>query len=198
MPRDWETRYQKEDMPWDSGRPSDMLVRLIEEETIRPCRALELGSGTGTNAIHLARLGFDMTGVDISAKAIELAKAKAADAGIAVRWIAGDLLRINSLGEPFDFVFDRGCYHCVREETESDYVEFLRNNLKPDGQALILAGNDREPKAEHGPPVVSEAEIRDAFRDGFKIDRLEEFRFQTHEGETFAPLAWMILLRRTG
>lgn len=198
MARDWEARYQQEDMPWDSGRPSDMLVRLVEDKTIRPCRALELGSGTGTNAIYLANVGFEVTGLDMSAKAVDLARAKAADAEISVRWIAGDILKIGSLADPFDFVFDRGCFHCVREENEADYVDFLRNNLRCNGQALILTGNDREPKAEHGPPVVSETEIRTAFNDGFNIDRLEEFRFQTHEGESFAPLAWMILLRRNG
>jgi len=46
----WDTRYREGDSPWDTGQPSGELLRVLREERIAPCRALELGCGTGTGA----------------------------------------------------------------------------------------------------------------------------------------------------
>ena len=62
--RDWNARYLSGELPWDSGLPSRELQRVLEEQKIAPGRALELGCGTGTNAIELARRGFDVTAVN--------------------------------------------------------------------------------------------------------------------------------------
>ena len=56
-------RYFK--APWDIG-PRDELVRLVENRSIQPGRAIDLGCGTGANAIFLAQYGFEVTGVDIT------------------------------------------------------------------------------------------------------------------------------------
>ena len=65
----WEERYRKGETPWDTGHPSTELQRVIREEKIRPCRAIELGCGTGNNAVWLAQQGFDVTAVDLSSLA---------------------------------------------------------------------------------------------------------------------------------
>ena len=59
--RDWHKRYSDKDTPWDSGQPSRELERILEEGWIKPCRVLELGCGTGTNAVYLAQRGFEVT-----------------------------------------------------------------------------------------------------------------------------------------
>src|SRR5262249_33991589 len=111
----WQGRYQTGDTPWDTGRPSSMLMQVMAEEKIAPCRAIELGCGTGTNCVWLAQQGFQVVGVDLSPLAIEQAKQRAAHAGAAIDFLAGDLLGLPDLGEPFRFFFDRGCYHVVRK-----------------------------------------------------------------------------------
>jgi methylase of polypeptide subunit release factors len=66
-----------EPLPWDTGRPDSMLVEMIASRAIASGRTLEVGCGTGTNAIYLAQHGFEVVGVDISPLAVESARAKA-------------------------------------------------------------------------------------------------------------------------
>jgi len=82
-----------------------MLVEMIESHAIAPGRTLELGSGTGTNAIYLVQRGFDVVGVDISPLAVEQARAKAHGC---CRFETIDFLNEVPPGGPFQFVFDRG------------------------------------------------------------------------------------------
>src|SRR5260221_2220074 len=110
----WESRYTgTEAPPWDTGRASAELFRRISSAGIAPCRAVELGCGTGTNAVWLAQRGFDVTAVDISPTALERARQRAAAAGVVVRLVAADVTALPDLGPPFEFFFDRGCYHAV-------------------------------------------------------------------------------------
>ena len=74
----WNDSYASgEPLPWDTGTPDPMLVELIEARAITLGRALDVGCGSGTNAIYLAEHGFEVVGVDISPVAIENARAKA-------------------------------------------------------------------------------------------------------------------------
>ncbi|MBX3438626.1 MAG: class I SAM-dependent methyltransferase [Planctomycetaceae bacterium] len=194
--RDWNHRYESGDLPWDSGIPSRELFRVLDEQSIPAGRALELGCGTGTNAIALAARGFQVTAVDCSPRALELARAKAAEAGVNVHWVQADVQRFGDALEPFEFVFDRGCYHCCRRVDLAGYRQTLDHITRPGSRLLILAGNANEQSAE-GPPRVSEQEIRNEFGDPFRILGLREFRFQDRGGAD-GPLGWSILLDRIG
>ena len=79
----WEEMYQAGTPPWDTGRPSSELIRVVQAKKIGPCRAIELGCGTGTNVVWLAQRGFDVTGVDLAPLAIQRANRRAAEAGVA-------------------------------------------------------------------------------------------------------------------
>src|SRR5438046_3594526 len=121
----WDNRYREGDSPWDTGRPSSELQRLLQEENVRPCRALELGCGTGTNAVWLAQQGYDVTAVDLAPLALERAEVRAKAAGVKVRFVAADVLDPPDLGGPFPFFFDRGCYHVVRRVDVGRYLQTL-------------------------------------------------------------------------
>ncbi|NIP43326.1 MAG: methyltransferase domain-containing protein, partial [candidate division Zixibacteria bacterium] len=62
------------DIPWNRTHPPDMLVEMVEGGAVRPCRALDIGCGTGNYSLYLAGRGFEVTGVDLSAGAIDLAR----------------------------------------------------------------------------------------------------------------------------
>src|SRR5438552_11989125 len=115
-PRDWNQRYVAGDTPWDSGQPSAELIRVLREWNIGPCRALEMGCGTGENAVYLAQQGFDVTAFDLAPLAVERAQAKMHEAGVKVRLLTADVLDLPDVGPPFSFVFDRGLYHVVRRD----------------------------------------------------------------------------------
>jgi methyl halide transferase len=192
----WEQKYREGDSPWDTGLPSSELIRVVAEEPIRPCRAIDLGCGTGTNAVWLAQGGFKVTAVDLSPLAIARAKQRAAEAGVSVRLLAADLHNpLDDLGGPFDFFFDRGCYHVVRRVSAGQYVKTLLRISRPGSVGLVLAGNARETHSR-GPPVVTEEEIRTELGQAFMIAWLREFRFDQSPGSDIQPLGWSCFLKR--
>src|SRR5205823_4770937 len=98
----WENRYRAgERPPWDTGRVSAELVRRLTQFPVPPGRAVELGCGTGTNAVWLAQHGFEVTAIDISPTAIAQAEQSARGAGVAVRFLAADVTELPDLGLPF-------------------------------------------------------------------------------------------------
>jgi methyl halide transferase len=116
-----------------------MLVEMIESRAITPGAALEVGCGTGTNAIYLAQHGFEVLGVDISPLAVESARAKAR---AHCRFETVDFLHETPPGGPFEFVFDRGCFHTFDED--EDRARFARNvaaGLVDGGLWLSLIGS---------------------------------------------------------
>ena len=192
----WDERYATGDTPWETGQPSSELQRVVAEVPIYPGRALELGCGTGANAVWLAQQGFDVTALDLSPRAIERAQKRADQAGARVRFLVADVLRpMTEVAGLFDFFFDRGCYHVVRRESVAGYLETLRQLTRPGTLGLVLAGNAREPH-DPGPPVVSEAEIRAELGSLFDIVHLREFRFDQVEAVGVRFLGWSCLLRR--
>ena len=77
----WNESYASgEPLPWDTGTPDPLLVEMIESRAIAPGRTLEVGCGTGTNAIFLAQHGFDVLGVDISASPSRMRAPRRTDA----------------------------------------------------------------------------------------------------------------------
>ncbi len=194
MAGDWDQRYRDGETPWNTGRPSVELQSMLDEYAIAPCRALEIGCGAGVNAVYLAQRGFEVTAFDVSATAIEAARRRARDKHVDCRFLVASAIEPPDLGAPFDFVFDRGCFHVVRELDERAVVNHLKRWLAPDGRLLVLTGNANEENHE-GPPRLTEDEVRAAFEITFDIVQLRAFRFDAELDSGFRPLAWSILMR---
>jgi len=195
-PIHWDDRYAKGDTPWETGQASSELRRVLAEVLIQPCRAVELGCGTGTSAVWLAQQGFDVTALDLSPLAIERARQRAEEGGVTVRFLVADVLHPPAdLIGPFDFFFDRGCYHAVRREDPVAYLQTLRQLTHPGTVGLDLTGNSREPHSP-GPPVVTEQQIRAELGSLFDIVQLREFRFDQVEADGTRFLGWSCLVRR--
>ena len=139
--QDWNQHYVDGELPWDSGVPSKELIRVLDAGSIKPGRAAELGCGTGTNAIYLASRRFDVTGFDFSAAAVAAARQKAADAKAKVNFAEADLCHFTLDVPPFDFVFDRGCYHAARRIDQSGFIKTLKRLTHPGTRFLLLTGN---------------------------------------------------------
>src|SRR5262249_44366923 len=122
----WDASYRGGNRPfWDAGKPSGELRRVVEQGIVPPGSAVDLGCGTGTDAIYLASKGFDVTAIDIAPTALSRAREKAEQAGVKVRWLLASVLAPPQLS-PFDFIFDRGCYHEVRFDNARAYVETVK------------------------------------------------------------------------
>ncbi len=116
--RAWNESYASGELPWDTGLPEPWLVDFVLSGGVKVGRALEIGAGTGTNAIWLAERGFDVLGVDISPLAVEQARAKVQNRDLRCRFAPLDFLVTAAPDGPFDFIFDRGCFHVFDEQEE--------------------------------------------------------------------------------
>jgi methyl halide transferase len=192
---DWNDRYRDGNLPWDTGRPSTELQRVLSQNNIRPCRALDLGCGTGTNSVWLAQQGFEVTGIDVAPLAVERAERRAHADGVKVHFVVADVLQLPGLNGPFAFFFDRGCYHAVRRNAPQQYAPAVARQLAFGARGLILAGNAREPH-DPGPPVVTEEQIRDELGREFQILDLYEFRFDEAPGVPERFLGWSCLIEK--
>jgi SAM-dependent methyltransferase len=192
---DWNDRYRDGNLPWDTGQPSSELQFVLSRRAIQPCRALDIGCGTGSNSIWLAERGFEVTGIDVAPLAIERANERARAAGVEVQFSVADVLQLPDFDEPFEFFFDRGCYHAVRRDAPEKYAPAVARQITSGGHGLILAGNAREPH-DPGPPVVTEEQIRDELGLAFQILDLHEFRFDEAPGVPERFLGWSCLLKK--
>ncbi|MGZ4533283.1 MAG: class I SAM-dependent methyltransferase [Mycobacteriaceae bacterium] len=68
--------------PWDTGQPQPAIVRLAAEAA---GAVLDVGCGTGENALHVASLGLSVLGVDVAETALAIARAKAHDRATGIR-----------------------------------------------------------------------------------------------------------------
>ncbi|WP_239161392.1 class I SAM-dependent methyltransferase [Acrocarpospora phusangensis] len=113
--------YRLARMPWEMG-PRQELVELVSGGRLLPCRALDLGCGTGANAIYLARHGFDVTGVDFAPAALAKARRAAAAAGVAVRFVEDDLTGLRNRYGEFDLLVDYGTLDDLSQDNRARYV----------------------------------------------------------------------------
>jgi SAM-dependent methyltransferase len=185
----WDSAYRAGGQPgWDTGIVAPALKQAVESGAIKPCRTVDLGCGSGTNAIYLASQGFDVTGIDVAPTALGIAADKAAKAGVRVRWVLADVLALPEL-EPFDLVFDRGCYHNVRYVDAAGFVASLRQLTHPGTRCLILSCN------RDGPPGVREHHMRSDFSALFDFEWLRDSGVESRDG-TVRRESWSLMLRR--
>lgn len=191
----WEERYTAEKPPWDTGQPDRHLLDLITTQPVSACRTLEIGCGTGTNAVWLAGQGFDVTAIDLSPTAIDAAKARAGELGLDCSFSVGDIMTASIDGAPFELVFDRGCFHCFFKDVErARFAEQVEAHLAPGGLWFSLAGSTDGPARDHGPPRCSARDVATAVEERFEILSLVSTHF---EAKIPSPArAWRGLYRR--
>ena len=188
-------RYKTGDTPWDFGQPDFNLIQAVTDNRIAGCRALDVGCGTGDNAIWLARNGFQVTGADVSDIALNKAREKTAKAGVACSFVIADFLKNRIEGAPFGFVFDRGCFHTF--DSKSDKRRFARSvadHLEEAGLWLTITGNADESGREQGPPQLTAAEIVQAVEPHFEVLSLASSHFGSNDPNP--PRAWRCLMRK--
>jgi len=167
----WDAVYADDSAPWDIGRPQSAFVRLADAGEIRS-PVLDSGCGTGEHALMLAAREHEVLGVDLSEVAIERARQKAAERGIAARFEVGDVLELATLGRRFATIVDNGVFHVFDDEDRPRYVRSLADAAEPGAVLHLMCFSEHTPGIA-GPRRVTQAELRDAFADGWQIARIE-------------------------
>ena len=152
---------------WDTPTPDELRAAIEGENALPPGRALDLGCGTSTNVIYLARHGWDATGVDFSAKAIRLATQKAEGVPGAT-FVVADVTELakSGISGPFDLAVDNGCYHTLAADQKSAYVREVAAVMKPGAPLMMWEGIRMRPD-----------DIPNRFGNDFIVERVHEKNF---------------------
>ena len=191
---DWDTAYRQGTPPWDVGRPHAELTRVLDEYRLRPQTVLEVGCGTGADAIVLARRRFEVTAVDCSPIAIERARLRAERSDAVLRFVLDDIFDFARTSGQFDLVYDAGLYHAMRLVNIERYLDMLWRVTRPGSYFFCLAGAPSEP-LEDGPPQVTDDEMHSELGRLFEFVHVRPTRLEgANPNQTYA--GWSCLMLR--
>jgi 2-polyprenyl-3-methyl-5-hydroxy-6-metoxy-1,4-benzoquinol methylase len=183
--------------PWDIDGPQPDLARLLDAGLIQG-RVLDVGCGTGENALHFASRGVDVTGLDASDVAITRARAKARQRGLRARFIQGDARQLSTLGETFDTITDSGLLHVFSDQEMRQVIRGIHAVLRPSGTYWLMCFSEHATLP--GPRRLARQRIATLFKDGWEIRSIEPAKFEViggrhHEGDRTAA-AWLAGIER--
>jgi ubiquinone/menaquinone biosynthesis C-methylase UbiE len=189
--RNWEkiySDYHLTEIPWHSDKPDQELIDLIESKEINPSLVLDVGSGSGTDAIYFASIGCEVTAIDISHEAIKIAQERAEKAKVKVNFIAANFMEFDFQDQRFDFISDRGCFHHIHPNDREIFAVRINDLLKNNGFYFLRCWSDKEEETERGPYRLSKDEIRNTFLKFFKVGEIKDFRFGGRGARGYACL----------
>jgi SAM-dependent methyltransferase len=190
-------------IPWNQTEPPQLLVSAVESGRIKPCRVVDLGCGAGNYAVWLADKGFDVTGLDISEKAIGFARDLAASKGVTCTFDTVDLLGdLSGYYSSFDLAYDWELLHHIFPEDRPRYVKNVHDLLGFGGTYVSLCFSDKDAsfggKGKYRNTTIgtklyfsSELELRDLFAPHFDILELKTVEIPGKRGPHLANEAWL-------
>jgi SAM-dependent methyltransferase len=172
-------RYLEGTTPWDTGiSPPELLEAISGPQALPPGGALDLGCGTGTNSLALAKLGWQVLGVDFAEPAITQANIRAANEqeeiarkGGSVRFVCADVTRLEAPTKPYTLVLDLGCLNGIPSVLRSTYAQIVVEQAAPG--ALFLLYTHLPHPDRSGPLGCTPQEIDELFARIFTLERRE-------------------------
>lgn len=164
--------------PWDIGEPQPEVVRLAEHGKVLGT-VLDVGCGPGHNAVFLASRGHAVTGVDGSETAIGQAREHARYKGVDVRFLICEATSLAELDQRYDTILDNALYHCLPEESRTDYATALQRVAKPGARLHLFCAADRRPSFA-GPAAVSRDNLRTHLGTCWTIESIETAHYTAH------------------
>jgi SAM-dependent methyltransferase len=165
--------------PWDIDGPQPALARIANASLITG-RVLDIGCGTGENALFFASLRLEVTGLDVSGAALAKARAKARERGLSARFIQGNVLRLAELDETFDTVTDSGLLHVLSDHEMEQVIRGIHAVLVPGGSYWLMCFS--ELANIPGPRRLTRDDIVRLFSDRWRIESIEEVHFELVPG----------------
>ncbi|MEM7602059.1 MAG: methyltransferase domain-containing protein [Verrucomicrobiota bacterium] len=178
---DWEDCYLNEHTPWDKGGAAPPLIEWINNNPDQFAGDILVpGSGKGHDGAALSNLTHaeQITGIDISPKAVELANSETRTERFHTE--LGDLFDLPvKYQAAFDWVWEHTCFCAIEPEMRDLYVESVHRALKPSGQLLGVFYRDpydEEHRPGQGPPHgTTVEELLKRFEESGKFEIVENY-----------------------
>ena len=179
----WNQAYQDRSFlfRWDYDFASPELIdTLVTLPFKKGDRALDLGCGGGRDAIYLAQSGFEVSAIDLSLAAIEVATQRASEAVVFVSWHVGDVLALPFADMSFDLVTDRACFHHIPTVARPKYASEVARVLKPGGVLFLRGASYSRDDSYY---EVTQETVSAAFSEsGFDIGQVHPIRLANNAG----------------
>lgn len=181
--------------PWEIDTPQLAIVKLEQAGKIIG-DVLDIGCGTGCNAIYLAERGHHVTGFDLIPQAIEQANARLAGRPLPVRFLTASALKLPDLGQLFDTAIDAGVFHVFNDKDRLRYSENVHRCLKPGARLYLICFSEHQTGTE-GPRRMTQQDIRDSFTNGWKVESIEPSVYLT-QPQFYGPArAWLAQIQKS-
>ena len=171
----YELGYRYARMPWEMG-PREELVGLVDSGRIAPCRTIDLGCGTGCNAIFMAQQGFEVTGVDFAPPAIERARRRANRARVKTQFVVDDLTNLRKVSGTFDFLVDYGTLDDLGPAGRDLYMQNVLSLTHPGSEFFLWCFEWLSRWWERMMPIMpapfEPGEVERRFGEHFVVERL--------------------------
>ncbi len=195
----YKEQYKAKTTPWDIKRPDFNLIDVVNKHPIEKCKALDVGCGSGHNSIWLAQNEFLVTGIDTSEIALQKAKENAARDNVNCTFLLLDFFEEDIPGLPFNFIFDRGCFHSYDSDNErKKFAKRIAYHLDETGLWFAIVGSADEPPRGPdplaGPPRRSARDVIIAVEPIFEILSLTASHFESNRPNP--PRAWACLMKK--
>ena len=168
-PEAWDNRYQTKTDRWDLGCPAPPFIQLLDSpHAPKAGRIAVLGCGSGQDAMLFATAGFEVVGFDFAPSAIDKATAAVRSRGLQnIQFLQRNIFEIEpEFNNHFDYVLEHTCFCAIDPLLRSDYVQTVKQLLKPGGTLIGLFYTHNR---SGGPPFgVKPKEVLDYFKLDFK------------------------------
>ena len=189
--KNWDKYYidnENKAMPWYSKSLDNDIKTELEKRKISGGTFLDLGTGPGTQAFALSEMGFEVTGVDISERAIEKAKLL----NTKVNYIRDNILDAK-LSSTFDYIMDRGCFHVFKPEQRELFVKNVFRLLNSGGLYFLKCFSHKQ-EGERGPQRISPDDVHNSFGKMFHIISIEDSVFDGEKSSM--PKALFVVMEK--
>ncbi len=181
---------EPDNMPWVYKTMDRDLRDSLKRYNIKDGTFLDIGTGTGHQAVELANIGFEVTATDL----VPIAYEKAKNSTVNVEFLQDDILN-TSLQKSFDYIFDRGCFHSFGASDRQVYLGQVSKLLKTEG-VLFLKCFGKESTSEYGPAAFSEEELLKLFGEHFEIQEVKHTIYERDNVKDTAANAIFAVMKK--
>jgi ubiquinone/menaquinone biosynthesis C-methylase UbiE len=172
---DWDSYYKEnevEKMPWYEENLDLDIKEEIELKELKEGKFLDLGTGPGTQAAQLSKIGFNVTGSDLSQSAVDRAKKLYQSPS----YIVDDILYSKFPDNEFDFILDRGVFHVFDPEQQPVYLSNIKRILKENGILFLkcMSIEEKNLPGDKTPFKYSKDQIKEFFENDFEIESIKD------------------------
>jgi SAM-dependent methyltransferase len=194
----WTARYSGEPFPW--GREKSGLAGVAEQKFSEHShrKVLDVGCGSGRDAIHFRKNGLHVVGIDPCAKAIEIAKKWAKKEGTPIRFLRQDFLRTRIKNSSFGGIFCYNTFQVFNREQQARAVKKMAEILKPKGIVVLSVFSEKEKVAGRSPVQrFKRTQLQKLFEPHFDILELKRMDFpEEHSGSKHVHHEWLLVARK--